>query len=81
MTFKPCPFCGNTDIKIISEYTEHVIGRAIDLHMWAQCSHCGARSKKCLIDTGIPGEGFSKTAIECENPKIVYAVWNRRVSK
>ena len=81
MKFKPCPFCGNTDIKIISEYTEHEIGRVIDLHSWAQCSFCGARSSRCLIDVGIPGEGFSKTIEECKNPRIVYDVWNRRVNE
>lgn len=81
MTFKPCPFCGEAFIQPRYDYIEQIIGGAIDLYMWAECSRCGARSARKIIDTCVPGRGFSKSEKERKNLKICYDLWNRRVNK
>lgn len=82
MEFKPCPFCGNTNIRIVSVYLNRTIGTAVDLCAWAECSRCGARSAERAIDTYDLEKGYLKLSEEeRKNPKIVYDLWNRRVKE
>lgn len=61
---KPCPFCGNEDIRM---QVDNILGD--DCRIFAVCMGCGARTKG-LITQGLPMDEDSDKVIER---------WNRRV--
>jgi transcription elongation factor Elf1 len=46
--FKPCPFCGSADIKIINRDEDQEVGYPYN---FAECQDCGCRTEACLFET------------------------------
>ncbi len=70
--FKPCPFCGSTDIEVKSEVLDRRMGSDAPCsaltRCFARCKYCGAEGPKRTGD------------IVYEDEKLALAVegWNKR---
>lgn len=64
--FKPCPFCGSTDIRPKSEVVEHLMGNDCPCSairkIWAECEYCGARGPRRTGDV-VYGNEILATAL------------------
>ena len=70
--FKPCPFCGHTDIGVKDNIVDVLMGRdepsACRRKIWAYCRYCEATSSHTIRD------------IVCDDEEIMIAMelWNMR---
>lgn len=70
--FKPCPFCGKTDVGVKDNIVDLLMGHDCPCtarrRIWAYCRYCGAEGRKTVAD------------IIGDDEEIAAAVesWNRR---
>ncbi len=69
--FKPCPFCGSTDIGVKDVTLDYIAGDAPCVarrKIWAFCKYCGAASPKTVRD--VIGDD--------EEVAVAIVNWNKR---
>ena len=70
--FKPCPFCGNTDIGVKDVIIDMLAGHdcpcSARRKIWAYCRYCGAESGKRVADI----------VYEDEELAVGVEMWNKR---
>ncbi len=72
INFKPCPFCGHTDIGVKDNIVDVLMGSdepsACRRKIWAYCRYCGATSGHTIRDI----------VYDDEEMMIAMELWNMR---